>query len=186
MMEDLRMPQADASDRQNSFFETCSRCKNESSCCFGPRPPIIPKRKRIIEVYLKNERIPIADPFARTEYVFPRENAEGYCVFYDVKTTKCLIHPVKPETCVAGPITFDINKQSGRVEWYIKMEKICPLAGIVYKDKQLLKKHLESAKTEIFHLIDGLNHEELTAILKKEEPETFKIGEDSVKREGKT
>jgi Fe-S-cluster containining protein len=184
-MEDLCMPQGDASDRQNNFFETCSRCKNESSCCFGPRPPIIPRRRRIIEAYLKNEKIPIAYPFAKTEYIFPRENAEGYCVFYDMKTTKCLIHPVKPETCVAGPVTFDINKQSGRVEWYIKMETICPLAGILYKNKQLLKKHLESAKAEISSLIDGLSHEELAVILKKEEPKTFKIDEDCSRRDGK-
>jgi Fe-S-cluster containining protein len=179
------MPQRREGDRQNNFFDTCRRCRNESSCCFGPRPPITADRRKMIEAYLKKQKIPIANAFVSAEYVFPRESAEGYCVFYNVEAAKCLIHPVKPEACVAGPITFDINKQSGKVEWYIKKEKICALAGIVYKDKQLLKKHLESAKREIFRLINGLNPEELEAILKKEEPETFKIGEDRIRRDGK-
>jgi hypothetical protein len=113
-------------------------------------------------------------------YTFPREDAEGYCVFYDKQTRKCKVHPVKPETCVAGPITFDINKQTQKIEWYLKMEKICPLAGILHKNGEILKKHLESAKKEIFRLVHGLDPEALRAILKIEEPETFKIDEDPV------
>lgn len=139
----------------------------------------------MIEAYLKREKIPVTDAFARTEYVFPRENPEGYCAFYNAKTAKCLVHPVKPETCVAGPITFDINKQSSNVEWYIKMERICPLAGIIYGNRQMLQKHLASAKKEIFRLVNGLDPEELEAILKKEEPETFKIGEDCIRKDSK-
>jgi hypothetical protein len=140
----------------------------------------------MIEAYLEKEKVPVANAFVRAEYVFPRENAEGYCGFYTVETAACLVHPMKPETCVAGPITFDINKQSGKVEWYIKMEKICPLAGVMYKDERLLQKHLESAKKEIFKLIKGLDPMELEAILEKEEPDTIKIGEDTVRRDGRT
>ena len=100
-------------------------------------------------------------------------------MFYDVETARCLIHSVKPETCVAGPITFDINRQSGRVEWYIKKEKICQLAGIVFKDKRLLSQRLRIAKRELLGLIDELRPEELEAILRKEEPDTLKIDEDT-------
>lgn len=121
----------------------------------------------------------VADAFAEADYVFPRENRGGYCVFYDVETARCLIHSVKPETCVAGPITFDINRQSGRVEWYIKKEKICQLAGIVFKDKRLLSQRLRIAKRELLGLIDELRPEELEAILRKEEPDTLKIDEDT-------
>jgi hypothetical protein len=85
---------------------------------------------------------------------------------------------VKPETCVAGPITFDINIDKGRIEWFIKMEKICPLAGLVYRDKKLLSKHLENAKREILQLVDQMPTQELQAVLTKDEPETFKIAED--------
>jgi Fe-S-cluster containining protein len=114
------------------------------------------------------------------DYVFPRLATDGYCVFHDKKTKKCLIHPVKPETCVAGPITFEIRAQTSKIEWFIKTYKICPLAGRVYKDKTLLQKHVESAKKEIFRLVDELDSEALRAILKRDEPETFKIGEDDV------
>jgi hypothetical protein len=137
----------------------------------------------MIEAYLKKNGIAIDNAFAETDYVFPRENPEGYCVFYDVATAKCLVHPVKPETCVAGPITFDVNMQSGKVEWYIKKEKICHLAGIVFKDKRLLNMRLEIAKRELLPLIEELRPEELQAILKKEEPDTFKIEEDTIQKD---
>jgi Fe-S-cluster containining protein len=182
-MERLPVPRKSESIRQNNFFEVCSQCKNSLSCCFGTRPPITPERRKTIEAYLKREHIPIADAFAKTEYVFPREKPDGYCVFCDAKAGKCLVHPVKPETCVAGPITFDMNKRSGRVEYYIKMEKICQLAAVVYRDKELLEKHLESAKKEIVRLVDGLTREQLEAILKKDESETFKIDEDPIGRD---
>ena len=109
------------------------------------------------------------------DYVFPRLDKGGYCVFHDTKTRKCIIHPVKPETCVAGPITFDINKKTGKIEWFIKMQKICPLAGRVFEDKTLLKSHVEAAKREIKRLVDELDSKALDAILQKDEPETFKI-----------
>lgn len=166
--------------RQNDFFDTCSDCKVGFSCCFGTRPPITRERKDIIEGYLKKANIPISDPFVQAEYVFPREDADGYCIFQDKTTRKCIIHPVKPETCVAGPITFDINARNHKIEWYMKMEKICPLAGAIYKNKELLNKHLESAKKELLGLVQRLDSEALKAILKKDEPETFKIDEDNM------
>jgi len=115
-------------------------------------------------------------------YVFPRLLADGYCVFHDTKTKKCVIHTVKPETCVAGPITFDVNFKTGKIEWFLKMDRICQLSGAVYQDKQLLRKHLENAKREVLRLVTQLTAEELKAILKKDEPETFKIDEDDLEQ----
>jgi len=129
---------------------------------------------------LKEHKLHIDSPFVEGEYAFPREDIEGYCIFYDKKTRKCQIHPVKPETCVAGPITFDINAKNGKIEWFLKMEKICPLAGAIYNRGELLKKHLESAKREILRLVSELDSGALKAILKIEEPDTFKIGEDNI------
>jgi hypothetical protein len=129
---------------------------------------------------LKKQKIPIDSPFVQTSYVFPKDTAEGYCIFYDKKTKKCLIHPVKPETCVAGPITFDINVKNRKIEWHLKMEKICRLAGVLYKNEAVLEKHLASAKREILQLVNELDSEALTALLKIEEPETFKIDEDNI------
>jgi Fe-S-cluster containining protein len=106
------MHRKNESARQNNFFDICIECRGHLSCCFSPKPPITRERKRRIEAYLEKEKVPVANTFARAEYVFPRENAEGYCGFYKVATATCLVHSVKPETCVAGPITFDIDKQS--------------------------------------------------------------------------
>jgi len=166
-------------ERQENFFELCKLCKG--SCCKEARPPLTLQRKRLIEQFLKEEKIPVENPlFEDSAYSFPREDNEKYCFFYDKGTEKCKIHPVKPETCVAGPITFDINEQSGKVEWYLKKETICPLAGRLYKNRDMFKKHFESAKREILHLLRELDSQALKAIIKIEEPETFKIDEETL------
>jgi len=170
------------SGRQSDFFDTCSECKTAYSCCNDTTPPITRKRRKIIEAYLKEMNIAIAEPFARTEYTFPRLNANMYCVFHDQKTRRCIVHSVKPETCVAGPITFDINVITGRIGWYMKMDKICQLAGIAYGDRKLLEKHLKSAREEILQLVRELDSGDLRAILKKSEPETFMIAEEDIDR----
>ncbi|MEM2104522.1 MAG: YkgJ family cysteine cluster protein [Candidatus Bathyarchaeia archaeon] len=168
-------------ERQNNFFNVCGECK--IYCCQEARPPITEKRGKIIMEYLEEKGIRVENPFLREEYVFPKEDVKGNCIFYDKNTRKCIIHPVKPETCVAGPVTFDINKNSGKIEWYLKMEKICPLAGKIYKDKPLLAKHFKAARREILELVKQLAPEALRAILKREEPETFKIGEEEIDEE---
>jgi Fe-S-cluster containining protein len=172
------MPIPKETRRQENFFDVCSHCKTNWSCCHETTPPITTKRKETIETYLEKNRIRIKNAFVKEEYVFPRLDSDGYCVFHDKKTRKCLVHSVKPETCVAGPITFDVNTNTGKIEWFIKMEKICPLAGRVYRNGPVLKKHVESAKREIFRLVKELDSQDLKAILKKDEPETFKIDAD--------
>jgi len=166
--------------RQRNFFDVCSKCKTAHSCCNDTTPPITPERRKIIDSYLKEKGLAVASPFERTEYTFPRLTRHGYCVFQNRRTKKCLIHSVKPETCVAGPITFDVNFKTGKIEWFIKKENICQLAGAVFQDKLLLQLHLEKAKGELLCLVAQLSSEELRAILKKDEPETFKIGEDAL------
>jgi hypothetical protein len=171
------------SRRQSNFFDVCRECKTDYSCCNDTTPPVTAERRKIIEAYLKENGVSVANPFQRTEYVFPRLTADGYCVFHDRETKKCVVHSVKPETCVAGPITFDINAKTGKIEWFIKMDRICPLAGAVCLNKQLLQRHLASAKREVLRLVAQLTAEELKAILKKDEPETFKIEEDDFEKE---
>jgi Fe-S-cluster containining protein len=169
--------------RQSDFFDVCSKCETSYSCCHETTPPVTSERRKIIEAYLKAEKMPIEDPFEETDYVFPRLDADGYCVFHDKKTRKCLVHSAKPETCVAGPITFDINMKTGKIEWFVKMDKICQLAGVVHRDRELLQNHLESAKKEILRLVKELDSEALWAILRKDEPETFKIDEENIRKE---
>jgi Fe-S-cluster containining protein len=164
--------------RQDNFFNVCSECRGK--CCKGARPPITPKRKKIIEKYLEQQGILIENSFIQKACMFPREDNDGFCIFFDKETIKCKVHPVKPETCVAGPITFDINLDTQKIEWYLKTESICPLAGKLYKNKDQFQKHLKSAKKEILQLVQELDSTALLIILKIDEPETFKIDEDEI------
>jgi Fe-S-cluster containining protein len=166
------------SNRQNDFLQVCGSCKTSYSCCHDTTPPITKERRRILQDNLTRKSVYLENTFDQTDYVFPRLMPDGYCIFHDKKTKRCLVHPVKPETCVAGPITFDVNVREGKIEWYVKKESICQLAGVVYRDKKLLSKHLTTAKKEILRLVTQLTGPELKAILKKDEPETFKIDED--------
>ena len=112
--------------------------------------------------------------------MFPRETETGYCIFFDKTTSKCRVHQVKPETCVAGPLTFDINHKARKIEWFLKTEKTCLLVDVLKRDKAALEKYIESAKREILRLVHDLDPLALRAILTIEEPCTFKIGEDDL------
>ena len=165
--------------RQANFFHVCGNCP--ISCCVGARPPVTSKRKAIINNYLKATGLSIEKAFEETgRYTFPRETEGNQCVFMDHNTKKCRIHPVKPETCVAGPITFDINTKTEKIEWFLKTEKICPLAGALNRNKSLLQNHFESARRELLRLVQDLDSVALRAVLKIEEPDTFKIGEEGL------
>jgi len=85
---------------------------------------------------------------------------------------------VKPETCVAGPVTFDIDAETGKIRWFLKTDKLCRLAAPLYKNNQAYVEHLRRAKREIRRLIEGLDADALRAILSIEEPDTVKVGED--------
>jgi len=164
--------------RQADFFSVCGNCL--ISCCNRARPPLTSKRKSIIQNFLKANSIFVSNSFEQREYAFPKETKDGLCIFLEKTTKRCRIQTVKPETCVAGPITFDINLQSGKIEWFLKMEKICPLAGVLYREKAAFEEHLKCAKREILRLVQDLDALSLRTILTIEEPDTFKIGEDDL------
>jgi len=165
--------------RQANFYNVCENCP--ISCCVGARPPVTSKRKAMINDYLKATGLSIENAFEeKNMYTFPKETEGNRCVFSDKNTKKCRIHPVKPETCVAGPITFDINVKTGKIEWFLKTEKICPLTGALSRNKSMLQSHLESARRELLRLVTDLDAEALHAILKIEEPDTFKTGEEDL------
>jgi Fe-S-cluster containining protein len=164
--------------RQADFYSVCKTCP--FGCCREARPPLTANRRELIQDFLRVKDLGLPDPFEFQEYVFPRETREGYCIFLNETTNKCIIQPVKPETCVAGPITFDININEGKIEWFLKTEKICPLASFVYKDKESFERHLKSAKLEILNLVRDLDGRALHKILTIKEPDTFKISADNL------
>jgi hypothetical protein len=157
-------------------FDVCSQCK--SICCQDAKPPLTSSRKKIIEVFLKKNKIKIAKPFAKGEYSYPAVDREVYCRLFNKKTGKCMVHSVKPETCVAGPITFDINFDTQKVCFFLKKEEICAYAGALFKDKQALMEHFEVARKQIVDLIEQLSAQELRALMKIDEPQTFKFCEE--------
>lgn len=135
---------------------------------------------KVIENYLKKQSIKIERPFTINRYSYPAVDSEGYCVFYEKTTKKCIIHQVKPETCRAGPITFDINPSAGKVEWFLKKRELCIFAPRLYQKREDFKEHFKIAKAEITRLICSIDSKALQAILEVEEPETFKIGETAL------
>jgi hypothetical protein len=159
-------------------FDVCSECK--MMCCQGANPPLSAKRKKIIIAYLKKECTYSAVVFDDEAYSHPKADSQEYCVLYNRDTGKCRVHSVKPETCVAGPITFDINLQAGKVEWFLKKGSICAFAQKLYADDTKFHEHFEAVKPEIIRLICELDAEALRAILKIPEPETFKVGENEL------
>lgn len=164
-------------------FDVCSQCK--SICCQDAKPPLTENRKKIIKKYLKEQKINIEQPFAKENYSYPAVDELVFCRLFNKKTGKCWVHPVKPETCVAGPVTFDINFSTQKVEWFLKKSELCTFAGSLYSDKAVFKVHLEAAKKKLTELICQLDSDELRAIVKIEEPQTFKVGEDDLQLEVK-
>lgn len=161
--------------RQKNFLKICEKC--HSKCCYQARPPLTKSRAKKIDCFLKETK---GDAFLLHvgRYSHPEELADGYCILFDRVSGLCKAHPVKPETCVAGPITFDINRKDGKIEWYLKNEKICALAGDMARNDPSLSKHLEVAKREILRLVNGLERTEIQAILEIDEEDTYKVGED--------
>lgn len=159
-------------------FDVCGKCK--TICCQDAKPPLSSKRKKIIQEHLKEQKINLKEPFTKEDYSYPSVDEQAYCRLFNKKTGKCQVHAVKPETCVAGPVTFDINFSTKKVEWFLKKSEICAYAGVLYNDKATFKDHFEVAKKKITQLIKELDADELRAIVKIDEPQTFKVGEDDL------
>lgn len=162
-------------------FDVCGKCK--IVCCQDARPPLSESRKKILKQYIKEQKIPVKEPFTTEAYSYPSLDEDSLCRLFNKQTRRCSVHPVKPETCRAGPITWDINFKTKKVEWFLKKEAICPLAGELFKNKPALSAHLEAAKKEITRLIGELTADELRELHKIDEPETFKVGEDDLPAE---
>ena len=160
--------------KQTDFISVCRDCR--SKCCNGARPPLSTTRALILSQYLSEKGSNLSLHFR--SYSHPEEDSDGYCTLFDREEGLCRAQAVKPETCIAGPVTFDINRPNGMVEWYLKQEKICHLAGVMAGSPTMLAKHLDIAKEEIMRLIEELPRNELLAVLKIEEEDTYKIGED--------
>ena len=85
-----------------ALSQACNECHLVGGCCFEARPPLSQER---IDILLKNGVSADAVEFAG--YKRLRLKPDGFCVLF--QDGKCSIHSIKPETCVAGPFTFDMK-----------------------------------------------------------------------------
>lgn len=102
---------------------------------------------------------------------------DGFCVLF--RNGKCTIHSIKPETCVAGPFTFDMR--GSILEIYLKKEKICPMVRFLKENKEAYDSLFEAAVGKIVDLVSRLPANELSEILKIEEPDTELVAEIHLK-----
>ena len=161
-----------------AFSKLCISCS--TGCCTHVCPPITLERKRIIDRYLRDHELWPCDWLNSTSrhYAFPHETPDGSCIFFDVVQRTCRIHPVKPETCRAGPITFDLNIRQERVIWYLKSGTDCLIAAELRRHPEVLSSYLSTAKKALHQLICRLESSALQAILLIDEPNVSRIGED--------
>ena len=139
----------------------------------GAMPPLTEKR---IDILLANgvshECIEI------TGYKRLRLKPDGFCVLF--QDGKCSVHSVKPETCIAGPFTFDVK---GRIlQIFLKRPSICPMVEVLKKDRKAYGSLFELSVSKIVELVNDLPPEELLEIVKIDEPETELVAEIKLTR----
>jgi uncharacterized protein len=144
----------------------CLECGGH--CCDDAHPPISEHcYQRLVAEGLTD------DAFERNGYRYLRTRADGTCSLWN--GGKCGIHGIKPETCRAGPFTFDVKGDI--IEIFLKFEKICPLVRL-YKDvPEAYDQQYALAVQCITRLVSNLTDDEITAICRIEEPETEKVAE---------
>jgi len=148
------------------FSEVCDNCGGR--CCCEARPPLTKERIDIISGSgVSVDRIDFSG------YKKIRTREDGFCMMY--QKNRCSIHRIKPETCVAGPFTFDIR--NGMLEIYLKKGSLCPVVPYLKKDEQAYRRQYAMAIDNITRLVRHLSPDEMREILKIEEPETEKVAE---------
>jgi uncharacterized protein len=144
----------------------CMQCGGH--CCDEAHPPISEHcYQRLVA-----QGVP-EDSFEQKGYRFIRTRKDGTCVFWN--EGRCSIHRIKPETCRAGPFTFDVKGDV--IEIFLKFKTICPIVGLLKEVPEAYEQQFALAKKSITRLVANLTEEELCEICRIEEPETEKVAE---------
>lgn len=155
-------------DLCEALSRSCQGCRLQGGCCFGARPPLSRERIDILRIN------GVPDEAMEFEgYWKLRTRPDGYCVLF--VDGKCSIHAIKPETCVAGPFTFDIKNRMLQI--FLKREAICPMVGFLKANPNAYDALLETSVARIMHLVRGIPAAEMAEILKIDEPETDLVAE---------
>ena len=153
---------------KRTLSRACDECHLAGGCCFEARPPLSQRR---IEILMENGVSPDAVEFAG--YKRLRLGEDGFCVLF--RDGRCCIHEIKPETCVAGPFTFDVN--GGMLQIFLKKESICPMVRILRSNRRAYDALFTTAVERIMDLLRAVPQEEVAQILKIDEPETDLVAE---------
>lgn len=113
------------------------------------------------------------DEFEFAGYMRLRTRENGECIMWE--NGKCRIHAFKPETCRAGPFTFDMN--GNRIAIYLKHESICPMVKLLKEVPEAYRQQYDIAVQSFTHLVQNLTDNELSVICQIDEPETEKVSE---------
>jgi uncharacterized protein len=132
-------------------------------------PPLTDERIRILtENEISNDNIEFVG------YKRLKVRTDNMCVMFK-ENGLCAIHGIKPETCVAGPFTFDVKE--GIIEIYLKKETICPLVTVLKQDRKAYDEQYKMAIDQIIRVVAFLPEEELDSVCRIEEPDTEKVEE---------
>ncbi len=152
-----------------AISQACNECHLYGGCCFEARPPLSRER---IDILLKNGVV-AEDSIEFVGYKRLRLKQDGFCVLF--QNGKCSIHSIKPETCVAGPFTFDIKDNVLQI--FLKRESICPMVRFLNANRKAYDGLFETSVENIMHLVNSIPAAEMAEILKIEEQETDLVAE---------
>lgn len=146
-----------------------------AQCCTGACPPVAGTTYR----RLTAKGVP-ETAFGNGGYRHVRAQSDGTCSL--LVNGKCSVHDAKPETCRAGPFTFDVRGDI--IEIYLKYERICPMVRLLREVPEAYAEQYALARTSIAELVAHLDDDELAAICRIEEPDTEKVSEIPRRRAG--
>jgi hypothetical protein len=155
-------------DLCQALSRACDDCHLAGGCCFEARPPLSQKR---IDMLMENGVSADAIEFVGYKRLCLRQ--DGFCVLF--RDGKCSIHDIKPETCVAGPFTFDI--EGDMLQIFLKRESICPMVRFLRANRKAYDALFETSVEKIMDLIRSVPEEEMAQILQIDEPETDLVAE---------
>ena len=155
-------------DLCQTLSRACDDCHLAGGCCFEARPPLSQKR---IDILMENGVS--ADAIEFVGYKRLRLRQDGFCVLF--RDGKCSIHDIKPETCVAGPFTFDI--EDDMLQIFLKRESICPMVRVLRANRKAYDALFETSVEKIMDLIRSVPEEEMAQILQIDEPQTDLVAE---------
>ena len=137
-------------------------------CCVDAHPPVSRScSERLIAAGIS------PDMFEYKGYKRLKVKENGVCILSE--QGKCRIHAVKPETCRAGPFTFDVEEDV--IGIFLKYESICPLVKLLKEIPEAYQQQYTLAVKSITHLVSNLTPDEIDAICCIDEPDTEKVSE---------